>query len=108
MAENKKITIKLADSTEFEVESFNSNENYEVNTDTLFFVIPLKDQVASELVKKITPESMECISVLADGKTIDIIEGYTKLLSVDKTIDGFRQTITVRAATPKNTEEIIE
>jgi len=98
MAENKKITLELADGTIFELESFNGSNNYEVNTDNIFFVIPLKDKTANDIVKKITPENMEHISVLADGKTIDEIEGYTKLLSVDKAIDGYRQTITVRAA----------
>jgi len=105
MADKKTITLKLADGTEFEVESFSESDNYEVDTDTLFFVIQLKDRTASELVKKITPENMEHISVLADGKTIDIIEGYTKLLSVDKAIDSFRQTVTVRAAIPINSTE---
>ena len=100
MAENKKITLELADGTAFEVETFNGSDNYEVNTDNIFFVIPIKDKTASDLIKKITPENMEHISVLADGKTIDEIEGYTKLLSVDKAIDCFRQTITVRAAMP--------
>jgi len=87
------------------VESFSENENYEINTQNLFFTIPIKDKMASELVKKITPDSMDNISVLADGKIIDIIENYTKLLSIDKVIDGFRQTVTVRAAIPINLVE---
>ena len=87
------------------MESFSENENYEINTQNLFFTIPIKDKMASELVKKITPDSMDNISVLADGKIIDIIENYTKLLSIDKVIDGFRQTVTVRAAIPINLVE---
>jgi len=104
MADNKKITLELADGTEFEVESFSENDNYEVKTDNIFFTIPIKDKTTGDLVKKITPENMAHISVLADGKGIDIIEGYTKLLSVDKAIDSYRQTITVRAAMPQSTE----
>ena len=104
MAENKKITLELADGTEFEVESFIGNDNYENNIDNIFFIIPIKDKTTIDLLKKITPESMEHISVLADGKVIDIIEGYIKLLSVDKAIDSYRQTITVRAAMPQSTE----
>jgi len=105
MADKKTITLKLADGMEFEVESFSENENYEINTQNLFFTLPIKDKMASDLVKKITPDSMAHISVLADGKIIDLIENYTKLLSIDKVIDGFRQTITVRAAMPVNSAE---
>ncbi|MCL1857712.1 MAG: hypothetical protein FWF92_00560 [Oscillospiraceae bacterium] len=98
MAENKKITLELADGTKFEIESFNGNDNYEVDTDNIFFIIPIKNKITGDLVKKITPENMARISVLADSKVIDEIEGYSKLLSVDKAIDCYRQTITVRAA----------
>jgi len=104
MADNKKITLELADGTEFEVESFIGSDNYENNIDNIFFVIPIKDKTTIDLVKKITPENMEHISVLADGKTIDIIEGYTKLLSIDKNIDAYRQNIIVRAGIPQTAE----
>ena len=105
MTDKKTITLKLANGTEFEMESFSETANYEFDTYTLFFTIPIKDKTASELAKKITPESMEYISILADGKSIDIIENSAKLLSVEKVIDGFRQVINVRAAMPINSVE---
>lgn len=92
-------TVKLANNFEFPVESVQETYYEDSKQWTLNIRAPLTSDVdIGVLQKSITQQNIEKISVLdKDGREIDDISGYNRIISIDKFITNMSSTITVTA-----------
>jgi len=94
--------LKLANDFEFTVNTLSVNHYYlPDNSRSFVFIKHFEDTSINEVEEQLTPENMETITVLKNGKTVYELEGYTQLVSVDINIDQHNQIFTVRAGQPK-------
>jgi len=97
-----KIIVTLENNFDFQANTVTENYNAADKSYNLIIIIPLQgDKSLSEIVQNITPENLAAVKVEKNGKQIDVISGYTEIMSVDKNIDLYSQIITVRAVKPK-------